>query len=266
MTLRALIAAALSLVAFESASAADIQPHRAVYGLTLKDVSPGNTLTDVKGAMYIDWIETCEGWTSSQRLEIRFFDSRQPEVDIDSKFASWESRDGLNYRFDVVSLRNGAPEKELRGHASFPAPGAAGTAEFTGSFKHEFKLSPGTVFPGQHMLELLDTAAAGGKILSRTVFDGTSEEGPFDINAVIGPLKTPAAKDSVLPPDLDKPYYPMRLAFFNLGKEDVEPFYELSVNVMANGIARSFLLDYGDSVIAAKLERIELAERPACPP
>lgn len=266
MTIRALIVAALSVVAFDTASAADIQPHRAVYGLTLKSVSAGNTLTDVKGAMYIDWIETCEGWSSSQRLEIRFFDSRRPEVDIDSKFASWESRDGLSYRFNVVSLRDGVPEKELRGHASFPAVGQAGKAEFTGTVEREFKLTPGTIFPGQHMLELLDTAAAGGKILSRTVFDGTSEDGPFDINAVIGPLKTPKEKDPVLPPGLDKPYYPMRLAFFNLGKEDVEPFYELSVNVMANGISRSFLLDYGDSVIAAKLERIELAERPACKP
>jgi len=266
MTVRALIAAALSLVAFGTASAANIQPHRAVYSLSLKQVSPGNTLSDVKGAMYIDWIETCEGWSSSQRLEIRFIDSREPEVDIDSKFASWESRDGLSYRFNVISLRDGAPEKELRGHASFPAAGEAGKADFSGTVDREFTLSPGTVFPGQHMLELLDTAAAGGKILSRTVFDGTSEEGPFEINAVIGPMKTPAEKNPVLPPGLDKPYYPMRLAFFNLGKEDVEPFYELSVSVMANGVARNFLLDYGDSVIAAKLERIELAERPNCPP
>ena len=38
------------------------------------------------------------------------------------------------------------------------------------------------------------------------------------------------------------------------------------VSVMANGIARNFLLDYGDSVIAAKLERMELAETPDCGP
>ncbi len=265
MTARAVfLALALGLVPPAGAWAADVLPHRAVYGLSLKETSGGSTLADVKGAMYVDWVETCEGWSSSQRLEIRFIDLRMPDIDIDSKFASWESRDGLSYRFNVVSLTDGQPDKELRGQASLAALGAAGEAEFTAPEPRRLDLPAGTMFPGRHMLELLDRAAAGDKIVSRVVFDGTSEEGPFEINAVIGPLKQPAGKSAVLPPELDKPYRPMRLAFFNLDPEAVEPFYELSAEVMDSGIARSFLLDYGDSVIAAKLGRIELVERPAC--
>lgn len=265
MTARALIlAAALCLALPAVARAVDILPHRAVYGLSLAKTMGGSTLADVKGAMYIDWMETCEGWSSSQRLDIRFIDSRRPDIDIDSKFASWESRDGLSYRFNVVSLRDGQPEKELSGQASLPALGEAGEAEFTGAGAHKVDLPAGTIFPGRHMLELLERAAAGDKIVSRVVFDGTSEEGPFEINAVIGPVKQPGEKIAALPPDIDKPYRPMRLAFFNLGREDVEPFYELSADIMDSGIARSFLLDYGDSVIAAKLGRIELVARPDC--
>lgn len=260
----AILGAALCLVSLAGAGAADILPHRAVYGLSLKETSGGSTLADVKGAMYVDWVETCEGWSSSQRLEIRFIDLRLPDIDIDSKFASWESRDGLSYRFNVLSLHNGQPEKELRGQASLPALGEVGKAEFTAPEPRALDLPAGTIFPGRHMLELLERAAAGDKIVSRIVFDGTSEDGPFEINAVIGPLKKPAEKLAALPPELDKPYRPMRLAFFNLGREHVEPFYELSAEVMDNGIARSFLLDYGDSIIAAKLGRIELMERPRC--
>lgn len=265
MTARTLLLGlALCLGALAGAKAGDILPHRAVYGLSLKETRGGSTLADVKGAMYIDWLETCEGWSSSQRLEIRFIDLRHPDMEIDSKFASWESRDGLTYRFNVVSFRDGRPEKELRGHASLRALGEGGTAEFTAPEPMTLKLPAGTIFPGRHLLELLERAAAGDKIVSRIVFDGTSEEGPFEINAVIGPEKEPSADIAALPPDLDKPYRAMRLAFFNLDKAEVEPFYELSAEVMKSGIARSFLLDYGDSVIAAKLGRIELADKPDC--
>ena len=156
------------------------------------------------------------------------------------------------------------PDKQLNGKASLPALGKAGVANFMG--KHPFKmdLPAGTIFPVRHMIELIDHAKAGDKIVSRTVFDGTSEDGPFLINAVIGPLKKAVANDPIVPKSVNGPYRPMRLAFFNPGEEEVAPFYELSVDLMDNGIARDFLLDYGDSVIAAQLQRIELLEEPKC--
>jgi hypothetical protein len=42
------------------------------------------------------------------------------------------------------------------------------------------------------------------------------------------------------------------------------PFYEMSVDLLGNGIARDMELDYGDSVIGAKLERIEVLNKPKC--
>jgi hypothetical protein len=256
--------AACAIATIGAAWAADVVPHRAVYGLSLKSASPGSTLTDVKGAMYIDWVNACEGWSSSQRLQMRFIDSSQPAVEIDSRFASWESHDGLSYRFSVESLKNGATDKALNGKASLSEPGKTGQAEFFGRRPLKFELPAGTLFPAKHMIDLIDRAVAGDKIFARTVFDGTSEDGPFEINAVIGPLRPAKAKDPILPASVNQPFRPMRLAFFNMGKEEVAPFYELSVDLMDNGIARSFVLDYGDSAIGAELERIELLDKPKC--
>lgn len=246
------------------AVAADLMPHQAFYTLHLKSTVPGSTLTDVTGAMYIDWVESCEGWSSSQRLELRFFDAEKPTVEIDSRFASWESRDGLSYRFTVANIRNGAPDKELNGKATLQGPGQAGEAEFIGAHPIKMALAAGTIFPVRHMIELIDHAAAGDKIVARSVFDGTTEDGPLDINAVIGPLKKAVADDPIIPKSVNRAYRPMRLAFFNPKDNDVTPFYELSTNLMDNGIARDFLLDYGDSVIAATLQRIELLDKPKC--
>jgi hypothetical protein len=262
---RAVLAALAVLAAgCGEAFAADLVPHQAFYTLHLKSTVPGSTLSDVKGAMYIDWVDSCEGWSSSQRLQLRFYDSAKPAVEIDSRFASWESRDGLSYRFEVNSTRDGVPDKQLAGKATLQGDGKPGQADFTGAHAFKMDLPAGTIFPIKHMIELIDRAAAGDKIVSRTVFDGTSEDGPFDINAVVGPQKKAVADDPVVPKAVNQAYRPMRLAFFNPGEEEVSPFYEMSVDLMDNGIARSFVLDYGDSAIAAELQRIELLDRPKC--
>lgn len=262
------IAAVAALVALAAPgiarAAADLVPHEAFYTLHLKRASPGSTITDVSGAMYIDWVNSCEGWSSSQRLELRFYDASKPAVDIDSRFASWESRDGLSYRFSVESTRNGQPDKQLSGKASLQGAGLGGQAEFLGAKPVKFELPAGTLFPARHMIELIDRAAAGGKIVARTVFDGTSDDGPFLVNAVIGPQKPAKADESILPKSVNLPYWPMRLAFFNPAKDEETPFYELSVDLMDNGIARSFVLDYGDLVIGAELDRIKLLKKPKC--
>ena len=269
-TVRTLIgtAALAALVAMASPgnarAAADMVPHQAFYSLHLKSVSPGSTLTEVSGAMYIDWVDSCEGWSSSQRLELRFYDASKPAVDIDSRFASWESRDGLSYRFSVESTRNGQPDKQLNGKASLQGAGQGGQAEFLGTKPAKFDLPLGTLFPARHMIELIERAAAGDKIVARTVFDGTGDDGPFLVNAVIGPQKPATKDDAVLPNSVNLPYRSMRLAFFNPAKEEDTPFYELSVDLMDNGIARSFVLDYGDSVIGAVLDKIKILSKPKC--
>jgi envelope integrity protein B len=247
-----------------AAAAANLVPHEAFYTLHLKSTSPGSTLSDVTGAMYVDWVDTCDGWSSSQRLQLRFYDSARPAVDIDSRFASWESHDGLNYKFSVNSTRNGVPDKQLNGKATLEGPGQPGKAEFTGEKPVTINLPAGTVFPAKHMIDLIDGGVGGKKILARTVFDGTSDDGPFLVNAVIAPEKPAPAADKIVPKSVNDGYRPMRLAFFNTGKEDVGPFYELSVELMDNGIARSFVLDYGDSAISADLDRIKLLEKPKC--
>lgn len=242
----------------------ELVPHRAFYALSLKSTVPGSTLADARGAMFLEWVDSCEGYSSSQRLQLRFFDSGQPAVDVDSRFASWESRDGLSYRFNIVSLRNGVPEREARGHAALDGPQTGGKAEVEGNPAQTFELPPGTVFPVRHLKDLIERAAAGDKIVARTVFDGTDEEGPFDVNAVIGPKKSPDPKERTLPASVDGPYWPMRLAFFHTSHDTTLPFYEMSVRLMANGIARGFDLDYGDAVIRADLERIEILRKPRC--
>jgi hypothetical protein len=94
------------------------------------------------------------------------------------------------------------------------------------------------------------------------VFDGSDEDGISDISAFIGPeegqLQTAEADPKLKNnPVLDQQAWPVRMAFFKLDTETGEPDYEMNLTLLANGVARNMLLDYGDFSVSGTLSDIE---------
>jgi hypothetical protein len=248
-----------------AAGAADILPHRAFYSLKLANAQGRSGIVAVEGGMFVEWVESCEGWAVTQRIRLSLLRADYPEVDTDTSFATWESRDGLEYRFHSRTLRNGEVSEELRGMASLVEAGGAGVATFSEPAPLEFVLPTGTVFPTEHMQLLIDAARDGESRLSRIVFDGASLEGPLEVNAVIGGPVAPEDLPPIDDPALaDGTSWHMRLAFFPMDSQIPEPTYELGVQLQENGVAREMVLDYSDFAIDARLDRFEALPRPEC--
>ncbi len=247
-----------------AAAAVDLAPHRAFYSLSLGKVRSGGGVTSVRGAMYTEWNASCEGWTLAQRLLLGIANSQGTNLQTDSNFSSWESRDGLSYRFTNRNLRNGKLHEDLRGSAKLGAKGKGGKASFTHPKDKSFILPPGTMFPTRHMIELIEMARRGNKSLFRSVFDGASFDGALEVNAVIGRLVKLGAKKHKADPLIRHPSWPLRLAFFSAKTSKSEPDYELGVRLYDNGVAEDFVLDYGDFTVRAKLEKIEALPKPSC--
>jgi EipB-like len=269
-TVRAALAGAMSLGTLASAGTAgavDIAPHRALYSMTLGSTKSNSGVVAARGTMVYEWGETCDGWTVEQRYKLNMQYSDSPDVEISSNYVTWESKDGLKYRFNERKLRNGEPDEEVRGDAQLDGPGQGGSAEFVRPTKDHMDLAPGVVFPTAHTLDLITHAAKGEQFLSRLVFDGSAEENAAQITAVIGGEQIAVAKqtgDGPKSPLLDRPSWRMRLAFFPAGTKADQPDYELGMQLLDNGVSREMLLDYGDFAIKAKLDEIEALPRPAC--
>ncbi len=247
-----------------AAAAVDLVPHRAFYSMSLGAVRSGSGVNSVSGAMYTEWNASCEGWTLAQRLLLSIANKQGTNMQTESNFSSWESRDGLNYRFTNRNLRNGKLHEDLRGSAHLGANGKGGKATFTHPKDKSFKLPPGTMFPTLHMIELIERARRGDKLLFRTVFDGASFDGALEVNAVIGRMVKPGAKKDKVDPLIRRPSWPLRLAFFSAKAAKSEPDYELGVRLYDNGVAEDFVLDYGNFTVRAKLEKIEALPKPSC--
>ena len=274
----AAIAAGLMLGWAALAHATEISPHRALYSLSLASSKAGSGVVDATGAMIYEWGETCDAWTVQQRFRLRLVYEDADPVELSSTLVSWESKDGLRYRFNERRLRNGEPDEEVKGEARLDGSDKGGKADFSKPDAITMTLAPKVLFPTAHTLLLIERAMAGDNFLSREVFDGATEDNASQISAVIGPRidatvtsdKAAAGsagkdKDKALKSTLiERPSWRVRLAFFPADTKADEPDYELGMRLFDNGVSGDMSLDYSDYVIKAKLDEIEPLSKPAC--
>ena len=260
-------------VAAAPASAANIaiDPHEALYNLTLESAKSASGVVGANGAMFYKWGETCDGWTLEQRFHLRISYAEEDATDISSTVVTFESKDGLRYRFNERRLRNGEVDAEIRGEAHLDGPGKGGVAEFTKPEAATMTLKPGVLFPTAHTLTLIAAAQAHQQFISRYVFDGSDVENAGQVSAFIGSALPPPGPKAAKPlndPLLQHTGWPIRLAFFPASDGDAadqtEPDYELSMRLLENGVTQDMKLDYSDYVIAATLSDIKQLARPGC--
>jgi hypothetical protein len=232
--------------------------------MTLGKTSGDAGVTGASGTMAYQWGEVCDGWTVEQNYRLKMGYSESPDVSLTSNFVTWESRDGLRYRFNQKETRNGADDDELRGAAKLDGPGKGGNADFEKPPGKNFVLPTGALFPSAHTMLLIDRAKAGENFISKHVFDGATAENAVLVSAVIGAKVEPDAEAAKKSPLLNRPGWRIRLAFFPADPKAEKPDYELGMLLLDNGVSRDMVIDYGDYSIRATLDDIEALPKPRC--
>ena len=121
-------------------------------------------------------------------------------------------------------------------------------------------LPAGTIFPTEHVADLIAAAQAGEQILSRQVFDGSGEDALTKATAVIG-----AGKRSALPSGGGEELrWPVSIAYFAMDGDDTLPQFEIAFDLSAGGVLSNVRLDYGEFTLKADLEKLETFARPDC--
>src|SRR5580700_5609399 len=161
-----LIALTVPLLNAGPATAAEIVPHRALYTMTLGRATGDSGVTGAGGTMAYQWGETGDGWTIEQNYRLKMGYSDSPDVSISSNFVTWESKDGLHYRFNQKETRNGTVDEEIRGEAQLDGPGKGGTITFEKPQGQTMKLPPGALFPSAHTILIIQKGESGDNFLS----------------------------------------------------------------------------------------------------
>lgn len=249
------------------AGAAELAPHRALYELNLKSLVPNSNIVGARGAMSLDWSQSCDGWTVNQRMRITLDLQSGPTQETDVNFSSFESDDGLTYSFTTRTTSNGRVVDEFRGVVERPGVGEPAVARYSVPEDRVLELPADTVFPMAHTRDVIDAAARGERIIWRQFFDGPRpDESPFGANVLITGASRPGDEGpgAGLAALMDHRWWPIRIAFFPSGGQAAEPDFEVEAMAQDNGVVREFVFDYGDFAMQANLSQIEPVAAPAC--
>lgn len=240
-----------------------LAPHKALYEVSMIDSKSGTQLVNVSGKMLYEWQPSCEGWVSNHRFNLTYEYADSPPHEVVSDFSNFERFDGSHLNFTSQRRKQGAVYEEIRGHAEKTPDTDTGSAVYKLPRGLVFDLPSSTFFPVGHTLEVLKAAQDGKRFFSATIFDGSDEEGPVEVNAFIGKEKPVDSellkgKESSIEKDLiAQSAHQVRLAFFPLNKGGTEPEYEMSLLFQKNGIITDMVVEYDDFSVRQELVALE---------
>lgn len=250
------------------AGVAGLAPHRAVYSMGLSTIKPGSSIVGATGTMSYQIDDSCDGWVVENRIAMNYAYSEGGQMQSTTDFITWESKDGLHYKFRMRKTRDGQVTEDIEGSADLKGKGQGGSAQFLRPEPIKIALPKGTLFPTEHTVKLLETANAGNHALWKVVFDGSDVEGMYEVNALIGRQSTtvqakagPANPGSPL---LGAPSWPVRLAFFPARDSEPVPEFEMALAYHPNGVAREIVQSFKSFSLAGRLESIESLPKRGC--
>lgn len=248
-----------------------LQPHRAVYDLTLDKASDRSGITGISGRMVYEFNGSpCEGYTVKFRFVTQINTSDNTRL-TDQQTTTFEDAAGKSFSFVTKSFIDQALDKEVKGTATRQPKGLK--VDIDKPEKNEVELGA-TQFPTQHLVELIDKAEKGETFYETNLFDGSEDADKVMTTTVIVGKKVDADKSDPELPALAKlgkdKYWPVDIAYFDeTDKENGEevPEYRISFKLHDNGLTRDLVMDYGDFSMTGKLVNLALfdaAPRKTC--
>lgn len=244
-------------VAAEQPNESGLLAHKALYTLTLASTQ-GNDVVGARGSMGYEVTDACDGWVVRQQLRMTVTNSDGQDIQMASDYATWESKDGLRFRYHMKQMTDTAVTSQTDGEASLQKSGGPGEAHYVTPRNNVVALPPGTVFPMAHTVALINAARQHKHFLSLPLFDGTDDSGVQDSFIVVLDWKQPAA--SKWPTLSSLPSTKVHISFFDRQPSAMTPSYEVTMRYWENGVADHMQMNFGDFIMNAQLK--EFAPQP----
>lgn len=252
---------ALAAMSVPETAMAKAAPHRAIYDVVMTASRSSAQVINIRGKMFYEWGMACDAFVTNHRFNLVYEYADSPGMRVSSDFATYEANDGRSFNFSSRRARDGQLYQDLRGSSNVER------AVYTSPEDLSFDLPQGTMFPSTHTLHMIDAMKVGTKFFSATVFDGSDEDGPIEINTFFGgeanPMKTLKPSDKLDMSLLNTPARHVRMAVFPLNSDEEESDYEMSLVFHDNGVISDMVIDYDDFSVRQTLVALEKME-PKC--
>jgi hypothetical protein len=256
-----------------AANGVSLAPHRAVYEMALGQARTGSSVTGIKGRMVYELTgSACEGYTQNMRFVTEMSSQEGAPTVTDLRSSTWEDQDARIFRFNSTTVKDEKATDATVGDANRAGPAGEIKVELTKPAKSTKSLPPGTYFPVQHSIALLEAARTGKSTFRADLYDGSDKgEKAYDTSARIGG-KLAAGADKKVPelknaePLKALPAWPVTISYYDKAQsnQDATPVYELGFLYYENGVSRKLVIDYGDFSIKGEISAITFLEPTKC--
>lgn len=243
--------AANAPAAAPSPAAPGLLAHRALYTLKMATAKGGDVVA-ARGTMGYEVTDACDGWAVRQRLRMTITNTEGQEIEMASDYTTWESKDGLRFRYHVRQMTDTAVTSQTDGEAVLRKTDGPGEAHYTTPRDALVPLPPGTVFPMAHTAAIIAAARDKKRFLNLPLFDGTDDNGNEDSFIVV--LDWKPAMPTAWPVLSALPSTRVHLSFFDHHLPRITPSYEVGMRYWENGVADDMSMDFGDFVMSAKMQ------------
>jgi hypothetical protein len=231
--------------------------HKALYTLTL-DSAKSTDVVAARGTMGYEVTDACDGWAVRQRLNMTITNADGQDIQMSSDYATWESKDGLKFRYHMRQTTDTAVTSQTDGEALLQKVGGSGEARYTSPHDSTSALPAGTVFPMAHTAAIIAAARDKKHFLSLPLFDGTDDNGAEDSFIVVLDWKQPVQSKWTALSSLASTR--VHISFFDRAPASVTPTYEATMRYWENGVADDMKMNFGEFTMNAKMK--EFAPQP----
>ncbi|GIL03089.1 MAG: ATP-binding protein [Alphaproteobacteria bacterium] len=247
-----------------------LAPHRAVYDLKLKEASDRSGIQAMNGRIVYEVTgNACDGMSVRYRF-VTNITSSDDSYQTDQQTATFESPDKREFTFLTKSFLDTKLESTIKGTAIRTTQGVK--VELTEPQQRQVDL-PSAIFISTHLIDVIEAAQRGERLLRRDVFDGSDQaDEVVASSAFIGDAKVAdepfEGEDAeAIGPLKDQSGWPVTISYFKkeVGPSaEAVPVYEASFLLYANGISRDMTMRYPEYALTGQLTSLELLDPTPC--
>lgn len=250
-----------TLLTGQSAARAQMQPHRAVYGLRLGAEANAPRI----GTAVQDLTLDCAGWHIKRDIKTEIALTQSWKISVASKLDGEEARSGNGFRYRTLQIQNGA-ERETTGLVK--RSGKDFQAEILSpSGPLQFVLPSPTLMPVAAISHLIERLRARADSFPALMFDAEVIGDAFLVDVT---ELDPGSLRSAPPADRDVAIkagqsWPVFMTFTRGRQQDQNPLFSVSAKIFDSGVLDRLTVDTGLVKVAADLQDLQMHDAPSCP-
>ncbi len=250
-----------------------LQPHRAIYDISLDKAIPQSKITGASGKWVLEINGgACTGYNVSYRFVAQLGLEGGKTLLLDTRAKNFENAEGTAFDFSNEIYQNNTLIEDTKGVASQKEGQIS--VRLSRPENLEFSLSKDALFPIQHYKKLIEEAKSGSKLINSLVYEGV--EGGKESMAATAIISDAKAVEGIegkllqtLPYQILKDeklrHWPVSVSYFkqNAGGDAV-PEWQNSYLLYENGVARQFIFDYGAFGLKGTMQKLEYLPKEEC--